>query len=114
MTLCGANYHEWVRDVKGVAALGELYSRDRIWCTHVPILNHTWGIEYLSLKQGCRTRITLIVLSCSKNATLGRFEPFDDLDRRIVLSNLLRLSSLNVEKTRDILTTTRNDLVPFL
>jgi hypothetical protein len=42
----------------------------------------------------------------SKNATLGRFEPFDDLDRRIVLSNLLRLSSLNVEKTRGIVTTT--------
>jgi hypothetical protein len=50
----------------------------------------------------------------SKNATLGRLEPFDDLDRRVVLGDLLRLSSLNVENTRGIVTATRNDLVPFL
>jgi hypothetical protein len=49
MTLCSANYHEWVRDVKGVAALGQLHSRDWIWCTHVPILDHTRGTKWLSL-----------------------------------------------------------------
>jgi hypothetical protein len=49
-----------------------------------------------------------------KNATLRRVEPFDDLDRRVVLRDLLRLPSLDVVKTRSIVTTTRNDLVPFL
>jgi hypothetical protein len=49
-----------------------------------------------------------------KNATLGRLEPFDDLDRRVVLRDLLRLTSLDVVKTRSIVTTTRNNLVPFL
>ena len=49
-----------------------------------------------------------------KNAALGRLEPFDDLDRRVVLGDLLRLSSLDVEKTRSIVTATRNNLVPFL
>ena len=50
----------------------------------------------------------------SKNATLGRLEPFDDLDWRIVLGDLLRLSGLNVEETRSIVTTTGNNLIPFL
>ncbi len=45
MTLCGANYHERVRHVERVAALGQLHSGDRIWCAHVPILDHTCGIE---------------------------------------------------------------------
>ncbi len=49
-----------------------------------------------------------------KNATLGRLDPFDDLDGRVVLRDLLRLSCLNVEETRSIVTTTRNNLVPFL
>ena len=49
-----------------------------------------------------------------KNATLRRLEPFDDLDRGVVLGDLLRLSSLNVVKTRSVVTTTRNNLVPFL
>jgi len=31
-----------------------------------------------------------------------------------VLRDLLRLSGLNVEETRSIVATTRNDLVPFL
>jgi len=30
VALCGADYHEWVRDVERVAALGELNRRDRI------------------------------------------------------------------------------------
>jgi len=49
-----------------------------------------------------------------KDAALGRFEPFDNLDRRVMLGDLLRLSSLDVEKTRSIVTTTRNNLVPVL
>jgi hypothetical protein len=49
-----------------------------------------------------------------KNATLGRLDPFDDLDRRVMLGDLLRLSSLDVVKTRSIVATTRNNLVPFL
>jgi hypothetical protein len=49
-----------------------------------------------------------------KNATLGRLDPFDDLDRRVVLGDLLRLSTLDVVNTRSIVTTTRNNLVPFL
>lgn len=49
-----------------------------------------------------------------KDAALRRLEPFDDLDRRVVLGDLLRLSSLDVVETRSIITTTRNNLVPFL
>ena len=116
MTLCGANYHERVRDVKRVAALGQLHSRDRVWCAHVPILVHTRGLEWLSLKQESNTCYldSFVPRTRSKNATLGRLEPFDDLYRRFVLGDLLRLSGLNVEETRSIVTTTGNNLVPFL
>jgi hypothetical protein len=63
MTLCGANYHERVRNVERVAALWQLHSRDWIWCAHVPILDQTRGVERVGLKQESWTRITLIVLS---------------------------------------------------
>lgn len=63
MTLCGANYHERVRNVERVATLWQLHSRDWIWCSHVPILDQMHEIERLDLKQESWTRITLIVLS---------------------------------------------------
>jgi hypothetical protein len=45
---------------------------------------------------------------------LGRLEPFNDLDRSVVLSDLLCLPGLNIVNTRSIVATTRDDLVPFL
>jgi len=49
-----------------------------------------------------------------ENATLGGLEPFNNLDRSVVLSDLLRLPGLNIEETRSIVATTRDDLAPFL
>jgi len=52
--------------------------------------------------------------SGGKNAALGRLEPFNNLDRSVVLGDLLRLPGLNIVETRSIVATTRDDLVPFL
>lgn len=50
----------------------------------------------------------------NKDAALGCLKPFDNLDRPVVLGDLLRLPGLNVEETRSIVTTTRDNFVPFL
>jgi hypothetical protein len=50
----------------------------------------------------------------SEDATLRSLEPFDDLDWRVVLGDLLRLPGLDVIETRRIVTTTRYDLVSLL
>lgn len=52
--------------------------------------------------------------SGGKDAALGRLEPFNNLDRSVVQSDLLRLPGLNIVETRSIVATTRDDLVPFL
>jgi hypothetical protein len=52
MTLCGADYHERVRNVERVAALWQLHGRDWIWCAHVPVLDQMRGIERLGIKEG--------------------------------------------------------------
>ena len=49
-----------------------------------------------------------------KNAALGCLEPLNNLDRRVMLGDLLRLSCLNIEETRSIITTTRDNLVSLL
>jgi hypothetical protein len=49
-----------------------------------------------------------------EDAALGSLEPFNNLDRSVVLSDLLRLPGLNIVETRSIVATTRDDLVPFL
>lgn len=50
----------------------------------------------------------------SENAALWGLEPFDDLHRRVMLRDLLRLPSLDVIETRSVVTSARYDLVAFL
>jgi hypothetical protein len=50
----------------------------------------------------------------NENAALWRLEPFHDLHRRVMLRDLLRLSSLDVVETRSVITSARDDLVAFL
>jgi len=52
--------------------------------------------------------------ACDENAALGCLEPFNDLDRCVVLGDLLGLPGLNIVDTRRIVAATRDDLVPFL
>jgi len=116
MTLCGADYHKRVRDIECVAALEKLDGRDRVWCAQIPILNNARGVErQRSAKKPNEGYLDgFIPRACDKNTSLGCLEPFDNLDGRVVLGDLLCLPSLNVEETRSIVTTSRYNFVSLL
>jgi hypothetical protein len=116
MTLCSADYHQRVRHVECVASLGQLHCRDGICCSHIPILDPTQSMKIKSSTRGVNGGHLdgLVPRASSKDAALGCLKPFDDSDRRVMLRNLLSLSSLDVEETRGIITTAGNDLISLL
>lgn len=112
MPLCGADYHEGILDVEGVASFGKRDCGDGLRRAEVPVLDSKvtdvegggGGESYLD---------GFIPTTGRENASRG-VDPADDLYGRVVLGDLSGYARCDVKHPSSVICAAREDLVSLL